>query len=784
MSFQQSCRQALPPQRSIEHEVILKPGAKPSNRLPFRAVVFTILDLARGYHQMRMAPTSKQYRVFRTNQEIYHWNAAPMGLAGMPGTWTRLMRKALSHLVFVVVYLDDICIFSHSMADHVEHLRQRSVDFLGHMISLDGLHVHARKARAIAKWMEPSNIKELQRFLGLAGYYRRFIHRFAALVLPLSALVKKDVQWVWDETQRQAFNAIKLVLQHAPVLWLPDFNRPFIVTSDASHACISGVLSQLHDGSDLPVAFSSKKLGPRELNFPVHEKTRTDICRAACRRSRTTEKLQSITTRDKDVMLAVKQPTSELHEVGTAQLRMRVLAVSTAGSTVMSSLQLDNQTKRAFQKAYGEDPVFKHVLRRLCVPNSRKLRIEVIHNTHGAAVMAHPGIRRTQLVAAQWYFWPNMDLDITAYVQSCESCMRYNCGGQVVEPSSLHPDTHHGDCRKYRQAVFQQRHPVLWNPIDNHLEPGPKFTSKFWTTLVSLMKIKAAMATAHRAQAEGQTECQNRTLEDSLRCSIWYHENDWNEHLPMTEYAHATLVSSSSKLSPFFVDTISKPKNQLDTGSGAATVTQSRVEYASRFEQHRQEVIELARKNFLDAQAAQKRFYDKPRAENLFKVGDLALLSTQDLNISYATAETTLRSRKFILRFIGHYCILEFQNNVTLLDLPANLKHLSPRFNIDKLKVYTSNPDRFEGRVIPKSTPVVFADGGEPPHVVEALIKRRTSTVSPSTWSSGKDFLTMKTHGSESATSSTSVTGRRCSKIFANALKRHKPDGMSSQEIS
>ncbi|ETP39160.1 hypothetical protein F442_13361, partial [Phytophthora nicotianae P10297] len=154
-------------------------------------------------------------------------------------------------------------------------------------------------------------------------------------------------------------------------------------------------------------------------------------------------------------------------------------------------------------------------------------------------------------------------------------------------------------------------------------------------------------------------------------------------------------------------------------------VARFRVEYASRFVQHRPEVIERARKNLLDAQEAQKKFYDRRRAANPFKVGDLALLSTQDLNSSHATAETTLRSRKFIPRFIGPYPILELHGNVALLDLPANLKHISPRFNIDKLKVYNSNPDRFVGRVIPKSTPVIFDDDGETLHVVEALIKKR-----------------------------------------------------------
>ncbi|GMF21599.1 unnamed protein product [Phytophthora lilii] len=158
------------------------------------------------------------------------------------------------------------------------------------------------------------------------------------------------------------------------------------------------------------------------------------------------------------------------------------------------------------------------------------------------------------------------------------------------------------------------------------LDRDPKFTSKCWTALTRLMKIKTAMTTAHRAQGDGQTERRTERLR---------------------------------------------------------------------------------------------------RAENPVKVDDLALLSTQDLNIAHVTAETTLRSRKLTSRFIGPYTILELSGNVALLDLPANLKHLSPRFNVDMLKVYTSNPDQFEGRVIPKSTPVIFDDEGEPLYIIEAFIKRR-----------------------------------------------------------
>ncbi|GMF52309.1 unnamed protein product [Phytophthora fragariaefolia] len=411
--------------------------------------------------------------------------------------------------------------------------------------------------------------------------------------------------------------------------------------------------------------------------------------------------------------------------------------------------------------------------------------------------MEHPGVCRTQLAAAQWYFWPGMDADIKDYVQSCESCMRYK-SSTGRKPGKIQPIPLPAACWDVVSTDFITHLPVsdgfdsIMEVVDklskrpfyipthttataediaklffNHViryyvipstiisDRYPKFTSKFCAALTSLTKFKTAMTTAHRAQADGQTERQNRTLKDSLRCSISYHGNDWNEHLPMIEYAHATLVSSSSKMSPFFVDTGRQPNSPLQSSDRAQPTEVSRMEYVSRFVQHREEVIERARQNLLKTQTAQKKFYDKRRADNPFKVGALALLSTQDLNISHDTAETSLRSRKFIPRVIGPYTILELRGNVALLDLPVNLKHLSPRFNIDKLKVYTSNPDRFTGRVIPKLTPVVFDQAGEPSHIVEALIQKRIFNRQPEYLVKWHGFLITRIRGKESKTSST-----------------------------
>ncbi|KAF1319500.1 Pol protein, partial [Globisporangium splendens] len=216
-----------------------------------------------------------------------------MGLAGMPGIWSRLMRVLFDKFEFVVVYLDDICVFSKTREEHVAHLRQAfgvleceelyahrakcsfgktSVDFLGHTVSSSGLSVDKRKTAAIEAYPEPTSRKELQSFLGLAGYYRRFICDFALHALPLSMLVKKNTTWQWTEKQRRAFQALKLALQQAPVLKLPDFAEKFTVTTDAAGYCMGGVLSQTVNGEDHPIAFYSKKFGSHEKSWPAHEK--------------------------------------------------------------------------------------------------------------------------------------------------------------------------------------------------------------------------------------------------------------------------------------------------------------------------------------------------------------------------------------------------------------------------------------------------------------------------------------------------------------------------------
>nr|CCA26867.1 putative retroelement pol polyprotein [Albugo laibachii Nc14] len=215
---------------------------------------FTLLDLAQGYHQMVVLPSSRPYTAFRTQKEMYQWCVAPLGLSGMPGAWSRLMRTLFDKLrKFVVVRLDDICILSRTMEFHVKDVRAvcevlrkdklyarlskcafglKEIAFLGHMVSEDGIRVDLKKTDSIATFQAPTCCKKLLSFLGLAGHYRRFICNFAQISCPLRDSTNQDTQWNWGEDQQKAFNALKLALQQSPTLKLPDFTHPFIVITD------------------------------------------------------------------------------------------------------------------------------------------------------------------------------------------------------------------------------------------------------------------------------------------------------------------------------------------------------------------------------------------------------------------------------------------------------------------------------------------------------------------------------------------------------------------------
>ncbi|GKA66379.1 ty3-gypsy retrotransposon protein [Tanacetum coccineum] len=240
------------------------------------ATVFSKIDLRSGYHQIRVAQADIHKTAFRTSDGHYEFLVMPFGLTNAPSTFQSAMndlfRPVLRH--FVLVFFDDILIYSRTREEHYTHLRYHKlqqnhfhakaskcvfrvidISFLGHRISGQGVSPKAEKIAAIQQWPQPSSFTTIREFLGFTGYYRRFVPHYAQIAAPLTDILKmKEFQWTDDADA--AFNELKSNMQQLTTLALPNFTKPFDVTTDASGMAIGAVLSQ----ENKPIAFFSKKL--------------------------------------------------------------------------------------------------------------------------------------------------------------------------------------------------------------------------------------------------------------------------------------------------------------------------------------------------------------------------------------------------------------------------------------------------------------------------------------------------------------------------------------------
>ena len=260
------------------------------------ARILSKLDLRSGYHQIRLRKEDQDKTSFLTRYGSYAFTVLPFGLTSAPGTFMRLMQDIFRDLldVCVIIYLDDILIYSKSTDDHLRHLRdvltrlrrhklyaksskcefgKTELEFLGHIVSGDKVKCDPHKLDAIKKWPTLKNIADVQSFLGLCNFYRQYCHGYATVSAPLTRLLRKDVPWEWDDNCEKAFVELKRRLTTAPVLALPDPDRHFYLHTDAaSTVAIGGILSQVQDDGLLhPVAYASRTLKSAELNYPVHE---------------------------------------------------------------------------------------------------------------------------------------------------------------------------------------------------------------------------------------------------------------------------------------------------------------------------------------------------------------------------------------------------------------------------------------------------------------------------------------------------------------------------------
>ena len=262
---------------------------------PGKARLYTKIDLRHAYHLVRIAEGDEWKTTFRTRYGSFEWLVMPFGLTNAPAAFQRFMNDIFQDLLddCVIVYLDDILIFSDNLESHKKQVREvlrrlrqhglyarpdkcefhrDTVEYLGFILSPEGLRMSSDKIKTILDWPTPRKVKDVQSFLGFANFYRRFIPHYSDITVPLTRLTRKSAPWAWTEQCQTAFDSLKSAFTSAPILvqWDPD--APVIVETDASDYALGAILSIISDNEVHPVAFHSRTFSSTELNYDVHDK--------------------------------------------------------------------------------------------------------------------------------------------------------------------------------------------------------------------------------------------------------------------------------------------------------------------------------------------------------------------------------------------------------------------------------------------------------------------------------------------------------------------------------
>ncbi|QRW18204.1 Transposon Tf2-12 polyprotein [Rhizoctonia solani] len=700
------------------------------------AKIFSKFDLKAGYNLVRIKEGDEWKTAFKTKYGLFEY----LDLLD----------------VYVIIYLDDILVFSLNEKDHKAHVREvlkrlqdndlfcniekchfhvKKIDYLGFIISEFGIEVDQSKVTDAMNWSTPKNVKNIQEFLGFVNFYRQFIPNFGNMARPLYNLLKKDSTWKWEQAEQQSFDGLKKCLTSAPLLLQPDTTKQFYVECDALDYATGAILSQRNlEGKLAPVAYLSKSLSPAEKNYDIFDKELLAVIRAFKEWRHLLEgselPVQNQVLLKPELFIASITPDQEINDL------------------IGEAIYKDDRLKEILLKLQNKEKVLDWELRegllwyqgKIFVPKDNTIRNLILESRHDALAAGHPGQARTLELISRSYYWPSLKKFVNSYVSHCETCIRSKPTNQVpvglLKPLQI-PERPWEDIA-YDMIVglpVSEGFDAILTVIDRfskmvHFIPtqstasaidianlfvtyiwklhglprstvsdrGPTFNAKFIRHLYKRLDIKPTYSTAYHPQTDGQTEQIQREAKIFIRMFGNHRQSDWVSLLPLAEFALNNLKQTSTGKSPFQICYGYNPRFTVGQKSDES------VPNADKHAEFLEKGYDEVKATLSISQERMKHFYDqRHREEEEIQVGNKVWLSHQ--NISTDRPSIKLSHKK-----LGPYLVIEkIGSHAYKLQLPHTMR-IHPVFHINLLTKFHPDP---HGRDPPQPAPIITKEGEE-----------------------------------------------------------------------